>query len=226
MTFKCEWCNKTYKTEENALGCACIYKARWAMKDDPLCIRALRLWLSWHRQSGIRVKSKGQMRDFVKDSLYDNFLKLARFLHKREFFEDDPYIHHLLTANNGTPFKMKDWTYEPVYTAFICKRYATEDPIAAITRSVRWLDTQAETPADACEALNHNTIRLAVASGQLTPWIVLQHQGLLQKVSQNAETVEALNQLLNIAEWNRRFRANPDYVDTAQRVIKGLLEKK
>ena len=159
MVYKCQFCNKVYKTERGLNNHTCEYMLRI---QDGNINRILNNWLMYKTIYKIPPKknTKDEVLDMVKSTYYKTFKQFSDWCDSIDIVDTYSYISYLKKYN--VPLKM--WVSDRYYKMFLNEYIQTEPLANACERSINELKKCNLT----LETISQNRLFLLLLSGKLS----------------------------------------------------------
>lgn len=159
MVYKCQFCNKVYKTERGLNNHTCEYMLRI---QDSNINRILNNWLMYKTIYKISTKknTKDEVLDMVKSTYYKTFKQFSDWCDSIDIVDTYSYIGYLKKYN--VPLKM--WVSDRYYKMFLNEYIQTEPLANACERSINELKKCNLT----LETISQNRLFLLLLSGKLS----------------------------------------------------------
>ena len=238
MSFKCVYCDKTYKYEgtmlnhmkECALTCrfcdkkykreisfqkhTCKYKERYAERETTGGRTALMLFNQWTQQAYVHTADSTYM-TFIKRPEYELFMSLAIFVKEQaasfQIGHQGPAYLKWLVDNN---IKGANWTKPSIYEKFAIYFMNKEDVHDAFIRYVLYARTWAE-EQEGREWYNYwdeaTDFRVAndISMGLISPWIWAGLNIAKNRVKTlHEELLDQISKTTKISYWKRKIELN------------------
>lgn len=159
MVYKCQFCNKVYKTERGLNNHTCEYMLRI---QDSNINRILNNWLMYKTIYKISTKknTKDEALDMVKSTYYKTFKQFSDWCDSIDIVDTYSYISYLKKYN--VPLKM--WVSDRYYKMFLNEYIQTEPLANACERSINELKKCNLT----LETISQNRLFLLLLNGKLS----------------------------------------------------------
>ena len=159
MVYKCQFCNKVYKTERGLNNHICEYMLRI---QDSNINGILNNWLMYKTIYKISTKknTKDEVLDMVKSTYYKTFKQFSDWCDNIDIIDTHSYIQYL--KKYSIPLRL--WTSDKYYKMFL-EQYLHDEPLAnACERSINELKKYNLT----LETISQNRLFLLLLSGRLS----------------------------------------------------------
>lgn len=137
--FKCEFCNKQFKTENGYKKHLCEKKNRY-INFNQSAYNIYKLFLIYSKTKMPVDVEKNKM-NFISSKLYNEFVNIAKWVNDIQCINVDAYIKFLIKES----VLLKDWTNSKNYHCFLFEYLRNELSSNAIDRSEKYLKSINET---------------------------------------------------------------------------------
>lgn len=220
MTFKCEYCKKSYVKESTLLVHVCEQKRRALQKDEKNVRFGFHAFQRFYTLSaGNRIEKSYE--DFCSSSFYNAFVKFGSFVSNVRPLYPEKYIDYVVTSN----VKLDHWCREEMYEKYAVELILKESVETALERSI---GTMAEWASANDSVYNHyfmyasiNRIVWDIRDGKISPWLVLNCKSGKDALSKfNDEQLGMLTKIINPQHWAVRFKRQVNDVELVKQVAK------
>lgn len=159
MVYKCQFCNKVYKTERGLNNHTCEYMLRI---QDSNINKILNIWLIYKTIYRIPTKknTKDEVLEMIKSTYYNIFKQFSDWSISIDMIDIHSYIQYLKKYN--VPLKL--WSSDKYYKMFLTE-YLHDEPLAnACERSSNELKKCGIT----LETISQNRLFLLLLSGKIS----------------------------------------------------------
>jgi hypothetical protein len=209
MTFKCEYCERTFQREQSLVVHVCEQAQRRRNqnnRDVQLGYQAfLRFYESAHGSSRLKTYE-----DFCRSPYYRAFVQFGKYCIDIHALDPEQFLNWLLKHNK----RIDRWCSDKLYTEFLIEYLPTENPGVALTRaieySIEWAERNEAAAHDCLRFGNVNAICYAVTTGRISPWVIYNCESG-QRLLDNLTGTELASiwSYLDSDVWQRRFAAYP-----------------
>jgi len=220
MTYKCKYCNKEFARETTLMSHMCERKRRVLAKDDKQNRIAYQSWLLYRRLSMANVKNDKPYEDFVDNSLFTGFMKLAKYMIDMNFEKPEEFVKFIVMNS----VKMHDWTKIFVHQEFVKDKLKTETVDRAIERSLlnmkEWAERTGNNWQDYFVQVNTVEAVQDIKMGRLSPWCTFatdQGSRFIDRLEPGQ--VQELIDFLNPQAWKARIKRQQEDADWVQEVF-------
>lgn len=209
MTFKCEFCGRSFQRESTIAVHMCEPKRRRLERSERGVQLALQAYVRFYEitQGSARTRT---FEDFCDSPYYKAMVRWGRYCVNARVINPSRFLEWLLKNNK----KLDRWASDALYTEYLMQYLQTEAMEDALARAVEWSITWGEensAPAQDCLRYgNSNAICYAITTGQLSPWVIYNSDSGQQFLSRlNPEQVAMIWNYIDADIWQRRFREYP-----------------
>lgn len=217
---KCEYCGKSFIHIERH---RCKYVERFENINTPVGALAIELWRRFYIKNRIRF-TKGDIRlHFIKNVLYNNFIKLSQFIYDTNISKPFAYLNYIM--NNKLPSTL--WSKEITYQQWLLENILLEEPKVALQRSlITIVDTCKELNLnykDFFDKVSDNRIFNMVISGKVSPFLIFSNENIknktLNKLKYNGENIALRPYIGNEYYWKAKLNINDEELLQLKNII-------
>ena len=223
-TYKCRYCEKSFRRESTLAAHLCEPKRRWQQEKETGVQLGLQAYLRFYEvtQGSAKLKSYA---DFVSSPYYNAFVKFGRYCQSIRCINFVNFLDWLLRNNKKIDYWCKDSMYEEWLPEYL-KKEAVQDALErAITEMLNYAEDHPELKngyADYFRYGNANRICHHIVTGRISPWIVYNcKSGVAFLDGITEEQVVILLPWIDPDYWQRKFS---DYLGDTE-WVKDTLEK-
>ena len=223
-TYKCRYCEKSFRRESTLAAHLCESKRRWQQEKETGVQLGLKAYLRFYEvtQGSARLKSYA---DFVISPYYNAFVKYGRYCQSIRCINFTNFLDWLLRNNKKIDYWCKDSMYEEWLPDYI-KKEAVQDALErAITEMLNYAEDHPELKNGYCDYFrygNGNRICHHIATGRISPWIIYNCQsGVAFLDALSEEQIQMVLPWIDPDAWQRKFS---DYLADTE-WVKDTLEK-
>ncbi len=198
----------------------CERKRRFLAKDDKQNRIAYQSWLLYRQLSMANVKKDKPYEDFMNNSLFTGFMKLAKYMIDLNLEKPEEFVKFIVLHS----VKMHDWTKTFVYEEFIREKIKNETPDRAIERSLLNMKEWAERTGNNWQHYftDISTVDAVqdIKMGRLSPWCTFatdQGSRLIDRLEPGQ--IQALIDFLNPQAWKVKIKRQQEDADWVQEVF-------
>lgn len=211
MSYKCEYCKKSFVRESTLVAHLCPKKKRHMQKDEKYVQLGFRAYQLFYK-IGTNSKKPKTYSDFAESQYYAAFVRYGQ--HCIDLHVDDVVGFTEWLLRNSV--KLDKWTSDAVFNNWIKDRLKSEKVDRAVERTIMFFHTWAEESGNDWNTyfatVNSNRAVFHICSGKISPWIIFtsnQAQLLIDRLNE-----EQLNMVIDYIDpdyWQRTINVNkPD----------------
>lgn len=222
-SYKCKYCEKTFRRESSLAVHLCEPKRRWQQEKETGVQLGLRAYLRFYEitQGSARMKS---YEDFVASPYYNAFVKWGRHMVAIRGVNPPAFLEWLLKHMK----KIDHWCKDDFYVEYLheyLRREAVQDALERALKQMQdYADEHEELKGgfkDYFRYANANRICYHISTGRISAWVVYNcGSGHAFLESLGEEQVAIVMPWIDPDFWQRRFK---DYMADTE-WIKGVLE--
>jgi len=220
--FECQWCDKTFVKESSLMSHACAKKMRWLDKDNKNVVVGFTAWKRFYQLTKSAGKNK-TYKDFVESKFYNDFVNFGRWLNDSAVVQPNAYIDYVIKGN----VKLKDWTKNSVYDAYLRTTLMKEDPTDALERSIVWIQdwcAQQNVSIDKFfDTISTNKFVDVLRAGRISPWLLFvcsSPENVLGRFDNSQ--MKLLDNLLDPKIWNMKLRKYQKEINEYKNLMKEM----
>lgn len=215
MTDKCvcKYCKRAFTSERTLTAHMCTKKRRWTERNTVAFRLGFRVFQIFHEKTTTSKKIKTH-EDFINSKFYKAFMKFGRHLVDLDPVDAEHYIAFII--DNGV--KLKDWTADYVYEAYIEDFMKKEPVLRALERTFITMETWAKENGLVYNQFfthaNTNEAVYLIRSGKITPWVLyLSETGgnFFDRI--NEEQAAIIQAIIDPHKWKVIFMTQKENVD-------------
>jgi hypothetical protein len=216
-TYKCKYCDKSFRKESTLTVHQCEPKRRWQQEKETGVQLGLRAYLRFYEYSQGSAKLKSYA-DFVDSPYYNAFVKFGRYCQDIRCINFANFLDWLLKNNK----KLDYWTKDSMYSEWLPEHLRREAVQDALERALNEMQNYADGFADYFRYGNSNRICHHIATGRISPWVVYNcATGVEFLESLTEEQIGIILPWIDPDHWQRKFK---DYMADTE-WVKDVLEK-
>ena len=164
---RCEYCDRSFRTEKTLLAHLCEQKKRSQQRTDPVGQLA---FMSYQRFYELTQGGKERTwEQFAKSPYYNAFLKFARYMRQVDAVNPMLFIDWVIKKQ----IKLDHWARDTTYSKYLDEYIKSEGADSAIERSFitmqKWADEQATTFDHYLLYASPNRIVSDLNNGRISP---------------------------------------------------------
>jgi len=215
MTYKCEYCSKSFKRESTLISHMCEKKRRWLQKDFPETRSGFISFDLFYRIS-MQHKPK-EYKDFVDSQFFSAFVKYGSYCINTRVIDTEAYTRWLVRKQA----KLKDWPTDTMYLLFVRDHVKKESVDRALERFIEQA-SKLEYFDTFWESITGYMLADWVETGKISPWILC---GSIRAVSAieraNEECFDRIARSVDASYWARKIEQNPQDLTWVKHIIDG-----
>jgi hypothetical protein len=213
--YRCEFCERSFRTERTLLAHVCEQKKRSQERTDPVGQLA---FMSYQRFYQLTQGGKERTWDqFAKSPYYQAFIKFARYMRQVDAVNPLLFIDWVIKQQ----VKLDHWARDTTYTKYLLEYIKSEGADSAIERSFttmqKWADEQSSSFEHYLRYANPNRIATDLSNGRVSPWILWATKSgreLLGKL--NEDQLNVIAGVIDPDHWKRRIKDWPVDMETVK----------
>jgi hypothetical protein len=170
MTYLCRYCKKEFSRESTLTSHLCEAKRRILDKDQVQNRIAFQSWLLFRKLTMPNAKKEKSYEDFVGNSLYKGFMKLAKYIIDLNLAKGEDFVRFLIM--NSVP--MRRWTSDAVFDHYVKEQTKKESVERAIERSVlnmkAWAERTKQDWQNYFQSVDTAQAVQDIRMGRISPW--------------------------------------------------------
>lgn len=215
-TYKCKYCQKSFRRESSLLVHLCEKKRRAHQENDVGVRLGMQAYLRFFEMTQGSAKTK-TYQDFSESPYYVSFVKFGQYLVQVRAINIPMFITWIIKENK----KLDQWTKEEFYDEYLYDYLRKEHPDDALERSFaemqRWTDETGNQFNDIFRKGAPNKVCNMIINGRISPWILYKSLGgrcFLESL--NEEQITIIFKFIDPPYWERKFKdfmANSEYIE-------------
>lgn len=217
QAFECKYCGVKFQKAGTLATHLCVKKRRHMELDSPESRFGFRTFQRFFVITS-SSKSPKSTQEFIESPYYIDFVKFGNHLAKLRPVYSDKFIDYVIS----TGVKLKDWTKDAVYYAYIDDLIKKEPADAAtertITEMIEWTTANRTNFTSFFNDVSANEASHMIRTGKISPWVLyLSETGgtLLDRFTEDHATV--IGSIIDPGLWMKKFKtskADVDYIKT------------
>ena len=210
--YRCEYCDKPYKSERRFLVHLCEKKRRYLCRDDkPNRVGFMIFQRFW--DMNYRSKKNRTYDDFANSSLYLALVAFGRYINDINAIQPNDFIEFLLKGE----VPIDKWRTPPVYEAYVRALARIETPAKAVERNFllmqQWaLDTGLEW-TDFFRKIAPTQAVSWIISGRISPWVLYLAPSAVDMMNRfNEEQIGLVKTTIEPKFWAIKIKVNAQEV--------------
>lgn len=210
--YECGFCKAKFQRESTLGTHICVRKRRHLEIDSIASRFGFRAFQRFYDISTVCKKTK-TIEEFIESDYYIQFVKFGHHLAALRPVYPDQFIDFII--RNG--IKLKDWTTDYVYYAYVDDLVKREPAIAAIDRSIgtmmEWATANNVEFVKFFSMVSPNEASSMIQTGKISPWVLYlsSSAGVLMNAF-NGDHVKIIGSIIDAVFWMKKFKKNSDEV--------------
>lgn len=216
---QCKYCNTRFHKESSLAKHQCVKKRRHMEANASGPRIGFSAFLKFHELTSSGRKQK-TLEDFINSQFYIDFVKFGHHISTLKPVYPDLFIEYVIRNS----IKLKDWTSERVYEAYIADLLKKEPAGGAVERSidyiVKWTSENNTNFTDFFECVSPNEAAYMIKTGKISPWVLyLAKSGDTLMGQFTEDHSKMIGDIIDPTVWARKFRNNTDDVTYIQDLL-------
>lgn len=218
--FTCQYCGHKFTREKTLAVHVCEQKRRALAKGTRHVMLGYETYNQFYK---LTQNSKGDKtyEEFAKSSYYNAFVKFGSFMSNVNPLYPDRFINYVVMSG----VKLDHWCDEGLYDQYVINLVKNESVETALERSVstmmEWADKSDSSWNHYFHYASLNRATYDIKDGKISPWLVLNAgsgRDMLKKL--NDEQLTAVNAIMDVPFWLRKFKVHPADAELVKAVVK------
>ena len=209
QTYKCRYCEKSFRKESSLAVHLCEPKRRWQQEKEVGVQLGLKAYLRFYEitQGSAKLKS---YEDFISSPYYNAFVKWGRHCVGIRAVNPQAFLEWLLKNNK----KIDHWLKDEFYVAYLHEYLRREAVQDALERALKEMQAYADDHEELKNGFtdyfrygNANRIVFHISTGRISPWIVFHcDSGRAFLDTLTEEQVQIVLPWIDPEYWQRKFK--------------------
>ena len=217
--FQCKYCNTKFHKESSLLRHQCVKKRRHMEANATGPRLGLAAFQKFHEMTS-NSKSVKTLDDFINSQFYIDFVKFGHHIASLRPLYVDNFVEFVIKSGA----KLKDWTSDAIYYAYIVDLLQREPPGSAVERSiehrVEWTTQNNCQFSEFFSAISANEAASMIQTGKITPWVLyLASTGDALMSKFNEDHTRMIGLIIDPSVWARKFKRQPEDVDFIRTIL-------
>jgi hypothetical protein len=218
--YQCKFCGKKFHKEATVAVHMCVKKRRHQEIDTAPSRFGFRTFQKFYQMS-VKSKNLKTVEEFIDSQYYIDFVKFGNHILTLKPVNPEQFAEFVI--RNGV--KLKDWTKDFVYDAYIQDLVKKEPAEAATDRTINEIIAWAEknkVPFNSFfKVVTANEASYMIRTGKISPWVLyLCETGETLMGKFNEDHAKIIGPIIDPGFWAKKFKKVPEDVD----YIRNLLE--
>jgi hypothetical protein len=219
MSFKCEYCGKSYKQERTIAAHMCRDKKRYLQKDERHIMLGLSYFNDWYRIA-MGHNSKKDYKAFMKSQYYSAFVRFGLYILETRVLAPERYLVWLIEKKK--PVDM--WCKDSVYNVYLAEHSKRETAERALERFVihadKWSERTGYHWSEYWNEIQPFALVHDIKMGKISPWVFLGHSVAKQKLDLlPTELLGEIADTIDLGFWQRKLDLNKPTVIWIEKVL-------
>lgn len=219
-TYTCQYCNHSFTKEKTLAVHLCEQKRRALAKTERHVILGFDAYNRFYK---LTQNSKGDKTydDFAKSPYYNAFVKFGSFVSNVNPLYPDHFIDYVIKSG----VKLDHWCRDELYDKYVIELAKSESVETALQRTIShmmaWADDNKSQWSHYFHYVTLSRATYDIKDGKVSPWLILNCKSgkdMLKKFSD--EQLNAVNSILDIPFWLKKFKTLPADVELVKQVVK------
>jgi hypothetical protein len=218
--YTCQYCSHTFSKEKTLAVHVCEQKRRALAKTDRHVVLGYDTYNQFYKRTQ-NAKHDKTYDEFAKSTYYNAFVKFGSFVSNVNPLYPDRFIDYVVTSG----VKLDHWCREELYDQYVIDLIKKEYPEVALERSIKtmmdWADKNDSAWNHYFRYATLNRATYDIKDGKISPWLVLNcntGKDMVRKFSD--EQLAAINAVMDVPFWLKKFKNMPADVDMIKEVVK------
>lgn len=208
IAWDCEYCNRTFATENGFMDHNCIAKNKLDQLKSPLGQAAYSYYSIWMKQKG---RSVPPQETFMSSRQYSNFIRFAEWVEKLSIPNPEQFIRLMIEADVQPPL----WCRHNTYTMFLQWYegiYSPEEQFIDSLEELKHIAVDLEcTVSDIFEKLGPVEISKLVRKRKISPWLLVTSKVFLTWAQKRPQfEKDMLNEAIDFKTFASKLGSRPD----------------
>lgn len=223
MTYKCEYCGKSFARERTLSVHMCEKKRRHLSKSDKDIQLAFRVYQLFYKIA-TNTKALKTFEDFSSSQYYLGFVKFSRYCIDLKVDDVESFVKWLLTNQKS----LDRWASDTNFIQWTKERLKKESPDRGIERTILFLqEWQEETGNNFNEYFNIVSPNIAVfhiCSGKINPWVIYSSSSAMNLIERlNQEQLNMVIDYIDPDFWEKKIKMQKDDHQWVKSVLGNVL---
>ena len=219
MTFKCEYCGRSFKRESSIAKHMCTQKKRHMQKDDQHVRLGHKFFNDWYRRAAGAKKQK-TYEEFPKSQYYGAFVRFGLYNLESRVLAPERYLEWLVVNK----VKLDDWSKDSVYNRYLSEASKNETAERALERFVihaeDWSERSGHHWSAYWQEVNTNRMVYDIKMGKISPWVLLSYPPARSRLEDLPhEMLAEVADTIDLSYWNRKIEVNKPTVKWIKEVL-------
>lgn len=203
---ECPYCKKAFEHLRTLSTHMCVKKRRYAdaeLTGNRLGFRTFQIFY----QKNTTSKVPKSIDDFISSQYYTDFVKFGNHVALLKPIYPEKFIDFVIDNN----IKLKEWTSDIVYYAYIEHLLKTEPADSAIERSItvmsEWCEKRNVEFSTFFSSVNENECAFMILTGKISPWMLYLSETADIVISKfNKDHSKMIGSIIDSSFWMKKFK--------------------
>lgn len=219
MSFKCEYCGRSFKREGSLVKHMCTQKQRHLQKDAQHVRLGYKFFNDWYRRA-MGTKKQKTYEEFAKSKYYGAFVRFGLYTLESRVLSPDRYLEWLIVNK----INLAQWDKDSVYNRYLTDASKKETPERALERFVihaqDWAERTGHHWSLYWNEVNVNRMVYDIKMGKISPWVLLSYPPARTRLEELPhEMLSEVADTIDLAYWNRKIDVNKPTVAWIKEVM-------
>ena len=219
MSFKCEYCGKSFKQERTIFAHMCRDKKRWLQKDDQHVKIGLTYFNEWYRIA-MGTNGKKDYREFMKSQYYGAFVRFGMYILETRVLAPERYLSWLIEKKKPVDI----WCKDSVYNEYLAEQSKRETAERALERFVihadRWSERTGHHWSRYWTEVSIHALVNDIKMGKISPWVFLGYQPAKDRLDElPSEMLSEVADTIDLGFWQRKIDLNKPTVKWIEEIL-------
>lgn len=211
--YQCKYCNARFHRESTLSTHMCVKKRRFDDSNATGPRLGFRTYQRYYTQV-MRTKKLKTLDEFIDSEFYTDFVRFGNHLAMLKPIHHDKYVDFVIMSGA----KLKEWTSDLLYRAYIIDLVRSEPAVSATERSitniVEWSTENSSAFNTFFSDISPNEAAYMISVGKISPWVLyLSENGgsLIGKF--NEDHSKMIGDIIDPGVWMKKFKKNSEDVE-------------
>jgi hypothetical protein len=219
MSFKCEYCGKSYKQERTIAAHMCRDKKRYLQKDEQHIKLGLTFFNEWYRIA-MGHNGKKDYKAFMKSQYYGAFARFGLYVLEARVIAPDRYLSWLIVQQKPVDI----WCKDSIYNEYLTEESKRETAERALERFVihadKWSQRTGFHWTEYWNEVQVFSLVNDIKMGKISPWVFLSYNVAKQKLDElPVELLGEIADTIDLGFWQRKLTLNKPTVKWIDTVL-------
>ena len=218
--YVCQYCNKGFMQEKTLFVHVCEQKRRALAKNEKHVIIGYETYNQFYKINQ-NISGTKSYDEFARSPYYNAFVKFGSFVSNVNPLYPEHFIKYVVTSG----VKLDHWCRDELYDKYVLDLIKVENVETALQRSIShmmsWADANNSQWNHYFHYVSLTRATYDIKDGKVSPWLILNCKSgkdMLKKFSD--EQLNAVNSILDIPFWLKKFKTLPADVELVKQVVK------